>query len=348
MQHRTIMRVDFNIPDIQNIQRIKAVVPDIIEEAKKGFQVILCTHWARPRGFQQTYSTKLFIPVLKELLSEHKIKLTYWNQYENGFDTMPDDQLILLENTRFDFRERGDHTQRLQVAREYASWAHSYIDNAFSLSHRQEATNTEIKQFLPHTYGSLYLSELYRIQTFLASPKEPFIAILGGGKAKTKFPLLKALLPFVDHILVGGALSYPFLRTARPAKLGGIEVNSEDVYEAEELLLSYPEKLVIPVDTVMYEGGAMDIGIETRQLFQEYIEKAGKIFWNGPVGNYKLSGMQYGTQAIVNALASHTNNPELLVAGGDTLSCIRSSSITSISYGGGATTHQLIQQLACS
>jgi phosphoglycerate kinase len=342
---KLLLKVDFNIPDVQHIQRIEAVISDIVQYCSEFDQVFLITHWDRPITHDPNFSTKRIIEPLNRLLFSYNLAATFWDQYANDFDTCTQHPLVLLENTRFEAAEQDNHTFRLSLAKKYAHLASNFIDDAFSASHRQEATNTELKCFTNWSYGILYQQETGLIQSFVGQLTHPFCAIVGGGKVATKLPLLQSLLPHVDNVLIGGRLCHPFLRLTRPELVLHTDIAKADVELCKELLDSYQDKIILPLDVRLYNDQAMDIGAQTELLYTQHIISAQKIFWNGPMGDYALSGFENGTRTIAKAMQLNSSAHKLS-AGGDTLACVQDISIGPISYGGGASLALMVELFA--
>jgi phosphoglycerate kinase len=351
---RVLVRTCFDLPSLNDTSRIFDAKPTIQTLLAQNNQVIILTYWGRPGGqIKSNLSLKNQIPILEKIL-EQPIELI--NQYE-GFDqaktklNQSNSQLFMLENTRFDQREQSQNSQdRWQIAAQYADLATSQnkstqvylVDESFPSSHRQEATNTELKQFLPTYLGVSYEQELIHLDK-LKMAQKPFVAIMAGAKLETKLPLIKKILPKVDKLILAGALCFTFL-AAQGVDVGGSKVEWEFLKVAEGLWQKYIHKLVLPVDFVWLGDGdssnlkAVDVGPRSIQLMTKTLTGAKTIFWNGPLGLYE-QGYTQTSLALAEAI---TNLPNCykVIGGGDTTSVIPVEVLAKfdwVSMGGGAT-----------
>ncbi len=275
-------------------------------------------------------------------------------------------RLFILENTHFDACENSkDATQRLEIAKKYASLADYFVDESFASSHRNEATNTEIKTLLPWTFGLAYQNEVKNLDQLRVGVKQPFVVLMAGAKLETKLPLITKMLPKADKILLGGLLSFTFLQAAKEL----LYPNLPDIYEsyvevefleqAKELLLKNPEKLVLPLDLIYEETNVdfklsenqatqvgkygRDVGPKTVKLFENELQKAQTIFWNGTLGLYEKPPFDRSTRSLGDFIAS-LNGVFRVLGGGDTGSALPQEVLDRldfVSMGGGATLEYL-------
>ena len=284
-----LMRVSFDIPSFDDIERILDAIPTIKQLLEQKNKLILCTKWGKIKEkieikemINHPKSTSLLLPILakelKKVLPEYENNLhdsdliNYRNQfaapsfaelkidlYRHNFKFSP---IVLLENTHFDPREKSkNEAERIEIAEEYAKLADFFVDEGFSSSHRVEATNTEIKTLLLFSFGLSFAREVENLEK-LKNPKKPFIILMGGAKLETKLPLLKRLIPVADKILVGGLLAFTFIKAEKLNK--GNQANLPEIFDskveedfviiAQELLRNYPEKIVLPSDFVYDES----------------------------------------------------------------------------------------------
>ena len=284
-----LMRVSFDIPSFDDIERILDAIPTIKQLLEQKNKLILCTKWGKIKEkieikemINHPKSTSLLLPILakelKKVLPEYENNLhdsdliNYRNQfaapsfaelkidlYRHNFKFSP---IVLLENTHFDPREKSkNEAERIEIAEEYAKLADFFVDEGFSSSHRVEATNTEIKTLLLFSFGLSFAREVENLEK-LKNPKKPFIILMGGAKLETKLPLLKRLIPVADKILVGGLLAFTFIKAEKLNK--GNQANLPEIFDskveedfviiAQELLRNYPEKIVLPSDFVYDEN----------------------------------------------------------------------------------------------
>jgi phosphoglycerate kinase len=352
-----LVRVNYDLPDLESVSRITDSIPTIQNLLKNQNKVVLCTHWGRPDGFDPEFSTQKILPVIQKVLG---LKIQFVNQYENFEDAKIEiqsslSQIFLLENTRFDSKEQSkDSKVRLNLAKEYAILSNFYIDEAFPVSHRNEATNTEIKELLPYTLGLSYAKEVEHLDFLKNKAKKPYILLMGGAKVETKLPVIKNLITKVDKILLGGLISLTFLEASR--ELGRVipPIYDSKIYEeflepAKKLLQTYPEKIILPVDLAYSNLDqkpifALDIGPQTVDLFIKNLQAASTIFWNGTMGKYEDLTFKKGTDQITKELLKLTPTAKIVVGGGDTAAAINPLDLDKfnfISMGGGATLEYL-------
>ena len=365
---KVLVRVDFNVPlskeekgKIADDARIKAAIPTIDYLSENGAKVVLMSHLGRPKGeanpefalkpvadyLENVYGDQFkFIPS-PEVVDE-KVKEEV-NKLEDG-------QIALLENTRF----RKEETKNGEdFAKELASLADLYVNDAFGTSHRAHASNVGVASILPSAVGFLIEKEIEVMGKDLEDPDHPFVSILGGAKVSDKIGVIENLITKVDTILIGGGMAYTFL------KAQGIEIGKSLLEEDKmDLSLDLIEKakangveILLPVDVVIadkIESGvdteivdinsipedkeALDIGPKTAELFAEKIKNAKTVVWNGPMGVFEIKEFSNGTNEVAKALAD--SDAVTIVGGGDSALAIEMAGlkekITHVSTGGGA------------
>ena len=365
---KVLVRVDFNVPlskeekgKIADDARIKAAIPTIDYLSENGAKVVLMSHLGRPKGeanpefalkpvadyLENIYGDQFkFIPS-PEVVDE-KVKEEV-NKLEDG-------QIALLENTRF----RKEETKNGEdFAKELASLADLYVNDAFGTSHRAHASNVGVASILPSAVGFLIEKEIDVMGKALEDPDHPFVSILGGAKVSDKIGVIENLITKVDTILIGGGMAYTFL------KAQGIEIGKSLLEEDKmDLSLDLIEKakangveILLPVDVVIadkIESGvdteivdinsipedkeALDIGPKTAELFAEKIKNAKTVVWNGPMGVFEIKEFSNGTNEVAKALAD--SDAVTIVGGGDSALAIEMAGlkekITHVSTGGGA------------
>lgn len=239
-----LVRVGFDIPNYTSLERIYSSFETIRLLLSNNNKLILVTKWGRPVNFNPELSTRKMLDLFSKEFSRFLFNYTtqaisdtenltkkqnisliqepdinFLDQFEVGFLAsneiiayLPRNSITLLENVYFDEREYSNKPEeRLILAESYSRLADVYVDECFISSHRKDCTNTEIKEFLPHSLGLHYETEVDNLNYFLESPKGPFLLVLGGAKLATKLPLLESLLPKVDKVLLGGTICFPFL-----------------------------------------------------------------------------------------------------------------------------------------
>ena len=359
---KVLLRVDFNVPldkngKISDMTRIKNEFPTIKYLIDKGAKVILCSHLGRPDG----YNIRLSLwPVSLVLLRKFPGKVmfsqkTIGSEVKAQIDEMQDGTMLLLENVRFHAEEEeGDK----KFAKELASLADIFVDDAFGVAHRKHASNFEVAKLLPNAIGFLVENEVYTITNAIETPKHPFLAIFGGFKIDDKIKAIYNIMEKADAIIIGGAMAFPFL-LAQGTYVGKANISQQAIETARQILEKAEElgkKIILPVDHKVVETEmetekpkvvseidkgqvSFDIGPKTVALFKTYITKAKQIIWNGPLGKYEDDRFKDGTLEIAKAVAK--SRAYSIAGGGDTVSAIAQSGVENkighISTGGGVT-----------
>ncbi len=343
---RVLVRVDFNVPikagQVVDDIRIRSAMPTIEYLASRGAKVILMSHLEVLEGEQATLAPvaaalaklgcqALFIPDLRAAVDtiEHKL--------DNG-------HCLLLENLR---KYPGEKDNDAKFAKELASLADIYVNDAFSVSHREHASVVGVPSFLPSYAGLQLEREVVNISKAF-EPEHPFLFILGGAKFSTKLPLLSKFLQSADEIFVGGALANDLFK-AKGYDMGASRV-SDDKFDLTPFLAS--PKLLLPLDVVTHKGEnkdpaklakddkALDAGPKTIDLLRDKIGTAKFILWNGPLGLYE-DGYREPTLELARMIGEATSRGAItIVGGGDTLAAIAALGIedkfTFVSTAGGA------------
>ena len=359
---QVLVRTNYDLPDLEHIVRITDSLATIEQLLDQGNQVIICSHWGRPKD----NNPKLSLNPMDEIL-ENKLRqeVLFVNQYDSFAEAKLEidntkAKVILLENTRYHADEKSkDSNLRLQLAKQYASLAKFVVDEAFAVSHRQEATNCEIKTLLPHCNGIAHEKELEHLDFLKNNPVKPFVVIMGGSKLETKLPLINKMLPKVDKLIVSGMLGFTFLQAVielqkelncpteiqkfQVAPIYFSKVETEWLPQAKEVLLANWSKIVLPIDfnydEINGQKMALDIGIDSVTKFQETVQSAKTIFWNGPMGFYEKKPFDKGTLLLGEYIAN-LKDCQVVIGGGDVGSALPSSILSQFSWvsmGGGAT-----------
>ena len=364
------LRVDFNVPlkngkIIDDLRIIKSL-PDIHYLIEHRCKIIIATHLGRPEGrVQKKLSTKILADHLSKIIKK-PIKFLDTGDLKKIsaagklIQKAKPDSIFFLENLRFN---KGEGTNDHKFAEALASLAQIYINDAFSVSHRAEASVSAIKKYLPSYAGLLLIEELVNLNNIL-KPKKPFVIVLGGSKIETKLPLLKHLAPVADKILIGGGVANNFL-LAKGLNIGNSIYDKANVALAKSLLNKFSKKIVMPLDLVVtsdFKKGVVaknphlfvrdtksvkksefigDIGPDTIGLYAPLIKKAKTIVWNGPLGMCEVAGFKTGTLAIARLIATRSRGVAFgLVGGGETEEAVRLSGMEEyidwVSTGGGA------------
>ncbi len=359
---RVLLRTDFNVPmdkvgRILDQTRITAEIPTIRYLVNQGAKVIICTHLGRPNGYEISLSLWPISLILMKYFPG-KVQFsqkTVGDKVKQQIESLPDGSIILLENVRFHKEEMEDDPV---FAKELASLADIYVNDAFGCCHRKHASTYGVARLLPNAIGFLVEKELNAIQDAMDHPKRPFVAIFGGFKVEDKIKVLKNMIDIADTILIGGAMAYPFL-VAQWIPVGLSPSRPECVAIAEQILKDAQakgKKIILPVDHVAYRSDdkkhkpfvtdtlqsnmiACDIGPKTIALFEKEIRGAKQVLWNGPLGKYEDKEFKNGTMKIAEIVAS--SKCYSIVGGGDSVSAVNKSGkanmISHLSTGGGAT-----------
>jgi len=371
-----LVRVDFNVPQddagtITDDRRIRMALPTITKILEGGGKVILMSHLGRPggKGFEEAFSLAPVAEKLSALLSR---PVTLAND-TGGSDSqakaaaLDAGDVLLLENVRFNKGEKkGDD---LDYIAGVAGLADIYVNDAFGTCHRTEASMYGIPKAMkeagkPAVVGFLVEKEIRYLADAIASPKRPFVAIIGGKKVSDKIQVINNLLSICDSVLIGGAMAYTF-SLAQGGKTGKSLVEADKVDLAKELLAKGGEKLVLPSDTHCaddfssdankqvvtageipdgFEG--LDIGPETAARYGEIIRGAKTVVWNGPMGVFEMPPFDAGTKAVADAVADATADGAVtIIGGGDSAAAVEqlgySEKVSHVSTGGGASLEML-------
>ena len=366
---RVLVRCDFNVPlkdgKITSDKRIVEALPTIKYLMDKGAKVILCSHMGKPKGaVVPKYTLAPVAARLTELLG---------TTVELAADTIGPDakakaaalqagQAVLLENTRFDPREEKNDPE---FAKELASMADIFVNDAFGAAHRAHASTAGVAQHggLPAVCGYLIQKEIGVMGKALSDPARPFVAILGGAKVADKLNVINNLLTKVDTLIIGGGMAYTFLK-AKGYEIGTSLFDETKVDYCRDMLAKAEEKgvkLLLPIDTVVAKNFpdpidaeievqtvesskipadmmGLDIGENTRVLFADAAKAAKTVVWNGPMGVFENPTLAKGTISVAQALAD--SEAITIVGGGDSAAACEqlgfASKITHISTGGGA------------
>jgi len=334
-----LLRCDFNVPISQDGEilddfRIRKAIPTIRYLTKEKARIVLMSHLELEK---KNLSLAHIIPRLNELLNQ-KIELLT-DYIERGakekIKKMEFGQIILLENLRFYEQEK---TNNDEFAEKLSQLGDIFINEAFSVSHREHASIVSIVKYLPSTFGILFEKELEVLSKTLEEPKRPFVVIVGGVKIKTKMKTIMSLLEKADYLLLGSKMGEAIL-----AHGDSMDTNKKINLPSDGIigLKDQTDKRIREgaIATVKKEEDVFDIGPKTIKLFRGIIREAKTILLNGPVGVYENKRFEKGTREILNAITDNKSSFKI-AGGGDTISAIEKFGLTEkfdfLSTGGGA------------
>ena len=361
---RVLVRCDFNVPTdeagaITDDSRIRKTLPTIRLLLEQGAAVILCSHKGRPKnGYEEKHSLKVVKSRLEALL-EKPVELAsdvVGPEAQAKAKALKPGEILLLENVRF---MKGETKNDMALAKEYASLAEVFVNDAFGSCHRAHSSTVGVASFLPAYSGLLVKKELEVMGKALSEPDRPLVLIMGGSKVSDKIGVIDHMLTLADDIIIGGGMSYTFT-AAQGGKIGTSLCEQDSFAYCLELLKKAREKGVhihLPVDVVaadhfaadaqpvIYAEGelpdhmmGLDIGPKTQALYRDVIEKAGTVIWNGPMGVFEFPAFAAGTQAVAKAMAE--SRAVTIIGGGDSAAAVEqmgfADQITHVSTGGGA------------
>jgi phosphoglycerate kinase len=365
---RALIRVDFNVPldksfNVTDDNRIRATVPTIKKILNDGGSCVLMSHLGRPKdGPEEKYSLKHTIKTTEQLLGV-KVKFAkdcIGDEAAELAISLKPGEVLLLENLRFyKQEEKGD----VGFAEKLSKLGDIYVNDAFGTAHRAHASTTIVAQFFKEKCaGYVMAAELDNAKKVLEKAAKPFTAIMGGAKISDKILIIEKLLDKVDHLIIGGGMSYTFFK-ALGGQVGKSLVEEDKLDLAKELIKKAKQKgveLLLPIDSIIadkFDANAntdisinnaikpdwmgLDIGPDARQAFSIVIENSKTILWNGPMGVFEMEKFEKGTKAIAEAVVRATAKGAFsLIGGGDSAAAVAKfgfeDKVSYVSTGGGA------------
>jgi phosphoglycerate kinase len=365
---KAIIRVDFNVPLDENFKvtdstRIEAAKPTIDKILADGGSVILMSHLGRPKGVESKYSLNHILETATNILgvdvqfSENCVGQTA----KKASDNLKSGEVLLLENLRF---HEEEELGNVDFAKELASLGNIYVNDAFGTAHRAHASTTIIAKFFPNSkcFGLLMAKEIESLNKVLKDSKKPVTAVLGGSKVSSKITVIENILNKVDHIIIGGGMTFTFVK-ALGGKIGNSICEDDKQDLALEILRLAKEKNVqihIPVDVIAANSFSndaetqivdvtqipddwqgLDAGPKSLENFKKVILNSKTILWNGPLGVFEMENFANGTIQLGNFISEATRNGAFsLVGGGDSVAAVKQfgfeDKMSYVSTGGGA------------
>ena len=361
---KVIMRADFNVPlnDQQQITddtRIKAAIPTIKYILEQDAQLILMSHLGRPKG--EVKSEFSLLPVARELSKQLDLEVKMapdciGDEVKKMADSLQSGQVLLLENLRF---HKAETKNDEEFAKELASLADVFVNDAFGTCHRAHASTAGITAYLPSVSGFLVEKEIEYFSKIIEAPEKPFAMILGGAKVSDKITVIENMLPKIDFLLIGGAMAYTFLKS-RLKGIGNSRVEEDKLDVANTIFEKARENnvsILLPEDHVVSQEISetaavkvvdenipdgwmgLDIGPKTIKKYINVLKDSKTICWNGPVGLFEMKKYLKGTEEIAKCLAS-LDDATTVIGGGDTAAAVNQlgygDKMSHISTGGGA------------
>ena len=367
---RVLIRVDFNVPldkktgDVKNDRRIRGALPTIRKLLEGGVAVIAMSHLGRPEKATSEERKNLTMDKVAarfgELLGQPVKKAAddvVGPAVTSAVHAMKPGDVLMLENLRFDPREQKNDPE---FAAALARLGDAYVNDAFGTCQNDKDTSmvglpAKLKaEGKPRAIGMLVAKELEIIDALMAHPKRPLLGIMGGAKVSDKINFINTLLAKVDHLLIGGKMTYTFLK-AQGIDIGNMTIDAEELENAKKLLPHVGSKITLPVDyrcaksddlnvTQVFEGPiatgfeGVDIGPKTLALYAARIKQSATVIWNGPVGWFEKPAFSAGTRGIAEAMA--TSGAVTIIGGGETAEAVEQfgfdAKMTHVSTGGGA------------
>lgn len=365
---KAIIRVDFNVPlndnfEVTDTTRIEAAKSTIIKILEDGGSAVLMSHLGRPKGVEEKYSLKHIVEKVSEVIGVQVkfVEDCIGDQVANAVANLQDGEVLLLENLRFYGEEKaGDK----DFAEQLSKWGDIYVNDAFGTAHRAHASTTIIAQFFPESkcFGNLLATEIESIDKVLNNSEKPVLAVLGGAKVSSKITVIENILDKVDHLIVGGGMTFTFIK-AQGGKVGDSICEDDKMDLALDILAKAKAQNVqvhIPIDVVAadaFDNNAntqvvdvreipdgwqgLDAGPKSLEIFDKVVNESKTILWNGPLGVFEMETFSKGTIALGNSIDQATQNGAFsLVGGGDSVAAVKqfgfAEKVSYVSTGGGA------------
>lgn len=365
---KALIRVDFNVPlndafEVTDTTRIEAAKSTIIKVLEDGGSAVLMSHLGRPKGVEEKFSLKHIVEKVSEVIGV-QVKFVsdcIGDEVVSVVSSLENGEILLLENLRFYGEEKaGD----MNFAEKLSQLGDIYVNDAFGTAHRAHASTTIVAQFFSDRkcFGNLLAKEIESIDKVLNNSEKPVLAILGGAKVSSKITVIENILDKVDHLIVGGGMTFTFIK-AQGGNVGDSICEDDKMNLALEILEKAKAKNVqvhIPVDVIAADAfdnhantqvvdvreipdgwQGLDAGPKSLEIFDEVVNKSKTILWNGPLGVFEMESFANGTIALGHSISKATQNGAFsLVGGGDSVAAVKqfgfADKVSYVSTGGGA------------
>ncbi|GMN10043.1 phosphoglycerate kinase [Croceitalea sp. MTPC9] len=366
---KALIRVDFNVPldgefNVTDTSRIEAAKPTILKILEDGGSTVLMSHLGRPKGQRnEDMSLKHICNTVSDIIGVQVkfVEDCVGEKVDEAYANLESGEILLLENLRFyDEETSGDSG----FAEKLSKYGDIYVNDAFGTAHRAHASTTIVANYFPENkcFGYLLTKEIKAIEKVMRTGEKPVTAILGGAKVSSKITIIENILDKVDHLIIGGGMTYTFVKAQggsvgdsiceddkmelaldilKQAKEKGVEVHLPvDVLAADDFD-NNAKTQIVAVDSIPNGWQGLDAGPATLENFKEVILKSKTILWNGPVGVFEMESFAKGTIAIGNAIDEATQSSAFsLVGGGDSVAAVKQfgfeDKVSYVSTGGGA------------
>ena len=365
---KALIRVDFNVPldanfKVTDATRIQAAKPTIIKILEDGGSCVLMSHLGRPKGVQEEFSLKHIVSKVEDIIGVETqfVNNCVGEEVEQAVANLEPGKILILENLRFHEEEtKGDKN----FAEQLSKLGDIYVNDAFGTAHRAHASTTVVAQFFKENkcFGYLLEQEIKSIEKVMKTGEKPVLAVLGGAKVSSKITIIENILDKVDHLIIGGGMSFTFAK-ANGGKVGDSICEDDKIPLALDILKQAKEKNVqihLPVDVKAadkFDNNAstqicdinnipdgwqgLDAGPKSLEKFKDVVLESKTILWNGPLGVFEMENFANGTIELGNFIAEATKNGAFsLVGGGDSVAAVKQfgfeDKVSYVSTGGGA------------
>ena len=361
---RVVIRVDFNTPmeqgEITDDTRIRGSLPTLKQLTDAGAKLVILTHLGRPKGeVKEELRLTAVAQRLAELIGKPVKKLDEWKgeAVTDAVNAMQDGDIMMLENVRFD---AGEEKNDASLSQFFASLADVYVNDAFGTAHRAHASTAGIAEFVPVAVSGLLMEqEIKVLGQALAEPSHPYTAIIGGAKVKDKIGVIDKLLDEVDHLILGGGLSFTFIKALgydigkslleedkielaktfiEKAKAKNVQLHMPIDAVVADTFVADAHTEVVAIDAIPPTMMGLDIGPKTAAQYANVIKDSKLVVWNGPMGVFEMDAFANGTKTVAQAMAE--TEGYTVIGGGDSAAAVEKFNVTDqmnhISTGGGA------------